>query len=799
VRSGHLAPADAAAKRGEAVLSAALASLGESAAPLVLANLEDLWGELLPQNVPGTWRERPNWRRRAALTLEEAAHDPRIRGVLERLDAARRGETAAPAPSGIASATREGSHQNLDHETGRKAMSDDTTRDPKRRRTAGGGATAVAEAEDATPQATQGAEAMQPVPNRSLLTDDDLHLFNEGRHFRLYDKLGARRRTLDGVAGYNFAVWAPDAESVHVVGDFNGWNRDAHPLAPRGSSGIWEGFLPGIEPGAHYKFHVRSRFGGYAADKADPFAVRSEVPPKTGSVLWHLDYEWGDGEWMASRKQRAGLDAPVSIYEVHLGSWRRVPDEGDRYLTYREMAGPLAEHCRRHGFTHVELLPIMEHPFYGSWGYQTTGYFTPTSRYGTPQDLMAMIDHLHAEGIGVILDWVPSHFPSDEHGLGYFDGTHLFEHSDPRLGYHPDWNSFIFNYDRHEVKSFLISSALFWLDAFHADGLRVDAVASMLYRDYSRAEGEWIPNRHGGRENLEAIELLRQLNAAVYENFPDVQTWAEESTAWPGVSRPTYAGGLGFGYKWDMGWMHDSLSYFAKEPVHRKFHQGELTFRMVYAWSESFTLPLSHDEVVHGKRSLLSKMPGDDWQKFANLRLLYGYMWAQPSKKLLFMGGEIGQWKEWSHESSLDWHLLEHEPHRGISRWVSDLNRAYRDEPALHQLDCDPAGFEWVDTSDHENSVLSFLRKGKGGDEIVLAVCNFTPVPRHSYRLGVPRRGRWQELLNSDAPDYGGSGQGNLGGVDTTPTPLHGRPHSLILTLPPLGMLLLKAPAEAGG
>ncbi|HEX6202684.1 MAG TPA: 1,4-alpha-glucan branching protein GlgB [Thermoanaerobaculia bacterium] len=630
----------------------------------------------------------------------------------------------------------------------------------------------------------------------SLLTDDDLYLFNEGRHFQLYEKLGAHRRRLHGQEGYAFAVWAPNAERVSVIGDFNGWDADAHPLAPRGSSGIWEGFIPGAEPGMHYKLHVRSRWGGYRVDKADPFAVRSEVPPKTGSVLWHLDYEWGDEGWMAGRRERAALDAPVSIYELHLGSWRRKPEEDDRPLTYREMARPLADHCRELGFTHVELLPVMEHPFYGSWGYQTTGYFAPTSRYGTPQDLMFLIDHLHRQGIGVILDWVPSHFPTDEHGLAYFDGTHLFEHSDPREGFHPDWGSYIFNYGRHEVRSFIISSALYWLDRFHADGLRVDAVASMLYRDYSRKSGEWIPNVHGGRENLEAIDFLRQMNAAIYEHHPDVQTWAEESTAWPMVSRPTYVGGLGFGYKWDMGWMHDTLVYMSKEPVHRKYHQGQLTFRGVYAFSESFTLPLSHDEVVHGKGSLLGKMPGDDWQKLANLRLLYGYQWLVPGKKLLFMGGEIGQWREWSHESSLDWHLLEQDGHRGLSRLVSDLNRLYRAEPALHELDCDPAGFEWVDASDAEHSVLSFLRRGRDRQEVLIAVFNFTPIPRTAYRIGVPGGGRWQEVLNTDAPEYGGSGQGNLGGLDASPTPLHGRSHSLAVTIPPLGMVVFKGRAR---
>jgi 1,4-alpha-glucan branching enzyme len=774
-RSGHLAPGEG---DPHAVLAAALASLGESAAPLVLANLEDLWGETAPQNVPGTTGERPNWRRRAGLTLEQMAAEPRVVAALRRLDGARRAAAGAMLategsqghPTSAERGSGEPGHEETDE---RRAMSD------------GEKTTITADVADVeTVAATE-----------SLLTDDDLFLFNEGRHFRLYEKLGAHRRRLRGQEGYAFAVWAPDAERVSVVGDFNGWDRAAHPLAARGSSGIWEGFIPGAEPGLNYKFHIASRFGGYRVDKADPFAVRSEVPPKTGSVLWHLDYEWGDDAWMERRREKAALDAPVSIYELHLGSWRRVPEEGDRPLSYRETAEPLAAHCKELGFTHVELLPIMEHPFYGSWGYQTTGYFAPTSRYGTPQDLMYLIDYLHREGIGVILDWVPSHFPTDEHGLAYFDGTHLFEHSDPRVGYHPDWNSYIFNYGRHEVRAFLISSALYWLERFHVDGLRVDAVASMLYRDYSRQAGEWIPNVHGGRESLEAIDFLRQLNAAVYEHHPDVQTWAEESTAWPMVSRPTYVGGLGFGYKWDMGWMHDTLLYMAKEPVYRRFHQGQLTFRMIYAFSENFTLPLSHDEVVHGKGSLLGKMPGDDWQKLANLRLLYGYMWLQPAKKLLFMGGELAQWHEWSHEASLDWHLLDHDRHRGVSRLIGDLNRLYRAEPALHQLDCDPAGFEWIDTSDAESSVLSFLRRGRDGEGLLVAAFNFTPVPRHSYRLGVPRGGRWAEVLNTDAPEYGGSGQGNLGGLDATPTPLHGRSHSLTMTIPPLGMVVFRSPS----
>ncbi len=621
----------------------------------------------------------------------------------------------------------------------------------------------------------------------SELTEDDVHLFNEGSHFRLYEKLGSHL----GPEGTRFAVWAPDAESVSVVGDFNGWESGRHLLAPVSSSGIWQGVVPGAGKGMRYKYHVRSRHEGHRADKADPFAWRHEVPPRTASVVWDLDYEWGDGEWMRTRRARNALDAPISIYEIHLGSWRRVPNEMNRPLTYREIAPHLVEHVRRCGFTHVEFLPVMEHPFYGSWGYQTTGYFAPTSRFGTPQDLMGLIDALHRNGIGVILDWVPSHFPTDAHGPGYFDGSHLYEHADPQVGFHPDWNSFIFNYGRHEVRSFLISSAVFWLDKFHADGLRVDAVASMLYRDYSRRAGEWIPNEFGGRENLEAIGLLRRLNEEVYRSFPDVQTIAEESTAWPMVSRPTYLGGLGFGLKWDMGWMHDTLDYVRHDPVHRKYHHNRLTFRMLYAFTENFALPLSHDEVVHGKGSLLERMPGDAWRKFANLRLLYGAQFAQPGKKLLFMGGEFAQGREWNHDQSLDWHLLESPAHAGVMRWVGDLNRLYRGEPALHQLDSDPAGFEWIDCHDADQSVLSLLRRARGGVPVAV-VCNFTPVPRAAYRVGVPCGGGWRELLNSDAGPYGGSGMGNQGRVQAATVPIHGRPYSLSLTLPPLSALFLK-------
>ena len=626
----------------------------------------------------------------------------------------------------------------------------------------------------------------------SLLTDDDLYLFNEGSHFRLYDKLGAHPMEHEGKEGTCFAVWAPDAQKVYVMGDFNGWDKESHPLHPRGKSGIWEGFIPGVGKGANYKYHIASRFHGYHVDKADPFALNSEVPPKTGSIVWNLDYVWGDGEWMENRQKQNALDAPMAVYEMHLGSWMRMPEEGNRSLTYRELAPRLAEYVRSMGFTHVEFLPVMEHPFYGSWGYQTSGYFTPTSRYGTPQDFMYLVDQLHRNEIGVILDWVPSHFPSDEHSLGYFDGTYLFEHADPGQRIHPDWDSLIFNYGREEVQSYLLSSALCWLDVYHADGLRVDAVASMLYLNYGRRDGEWIPNKYGGKENLEAIAFLRRFNEEVYKNYSDVQTVAEESTSWPMVSRPLYVGGLGFGMKWDMGWMHDMLAYMSEDPIHRKFHHNKLTFRMIYSFNENFVLPLSHDEVVYGKGSLLQKMPGDDWQRFANLRLLFGVMYAQPGKKLLFMGGEFGQWNEWYHETSLDWNLLEHPSHSGVQRWVTDLNQLYKNEPALHELDFDQAGFEWIDCNDSQQSTLSFLRKGSSTEDTIVIACNFTPVPHHNYRVGVPEGGLWSEILNSDAKEYDGSGQGNFGAVGAETTSFHGRPYSVNITLPPLAIVYFK-------
>lgn len=627
----------------------------------------------------------------------------------------------------------------------------------------------------------------------ALLTEQDLYLFNQGRHYRAYQKLGAHLTSVNGEPGASFSVWAPNARSVTVMGSFNNWNKDSHPLRARENSGIWEDFIPGVTKGTFYKYHIVSRHHSHVVDKADPFGFFHEKPPRTASVVWDLDYRWSDQEWMQHREGRNSLHAPLSIYEVHLGSWMRVPEEHGRPLTYREVAPRLADYVSRMQFTHVEFLPIMEHPFYGSWGYQTTGYFAPTARYGTPQDFMYLVDYLHQRGIGVILDWVPSHFPTDEHGLAYFDGTHLFEHSDSRQGFHPDWKTLIFNYGRDEVRSFLLSSAMFWLDKYHADGLRVDAVASMLYLDYSRNPGEWLPNKYGGRENLEAIEFLRQFNMETYKEYPGVQTFAEESTAWPMVSKPIYLGGLGFGLKWDMGWMHDTLQYFAHDPIHRKFHHNLLTFRSLYGFTENFVLPLSHDEVVHGKGSLIGKMPGDEWQRFANLRLLFGYMFAQAGKKLLFMGDEFGQVREWTHDSSLEWDVLRYPVHHGLQNWVEQLNRAYRSEPALHEFDTDPKGFEWIDCNDNAASTISLLRKGSLPGQVVVVACNFTPIPRIDYRLGVPTGGFWREILNSDAKEYGGSGMGNSGGVMAEEHPVHGRPYSLKLTLPPLAALFLKA------
>ena len=631
-------------------------------------------------------------------------------------------------------------------------------------------------------------ESQPPSP----ISADDLHLFNEGSHAGLQSKLGAHLVGGD-TPGARFAVWAPNASYVTVFGDFNDWDKHADPLKLRADSGIWEGFVSGAAKGSRYKFHVEAPRDGFQVDKTDPYAIHNETPPATASVLWDLDYTWGDGDWMAHRGGTGSVDAPVAIYEMHAGSWMHGPDDG--HLNYRDLAPRLIEYLQKLGFTHVEFMPVMEHPLYASWGYQTTGYFAPTSRYGTPQDLMFLIDQLHQSGIGVVLDWVPSHFPTDEHGLGYFDGTHLYEHEDPRQGFHPDWTSYIFNYGRNEVRSFLLSSAMYWLTTYHADALRVDGVASMLYLDYSRAPGDWIPNQYGGRENLEATSFLRRLNEDVYRALPDVQMMAEESTDWPMASRPTSAGGLGFGYKWDLGWMHDTLNYFTLDPAHRKYHHNELTFRMLYAFTENFVMPLSHDEVVHGKGSLIGRMPGDEWQKFANLRLLLGYMYGQPGKKLLFMGGEFGQDSEWRHENALQWDLLQYPVHSGVSQWVADLNRLYTGEPALHELDCEPDGFEWIAADDREACVISHLRKSKSGRGTYLLVYNFTPVPRYNYRIGVPAGGTWREMANSDSEYYGGSGLGNLGLVEAAAAPAHSREWSVELTLPPLACLFLKSSA----
>jgi len=624
-------------------------------------------------------------------------------------------------------------------------------------------------------------------------SEQDIYLFKKGVHFRLYEKLGSHKMVINETDGYHFSVWVPNAEYVSVIGDFNGWDKSSHPLKARlDDSGIWEGFIPDLKTGARYKYYLASKYYNYKADKSDPYGFYWEVSPNTASLTWDLGYKWKDEEWMSERVKRNSLNSPISIYEVHLGSWRRVPERGNSFLDYREIARRLAEYVKEMGFTHVEFLPVLEHPFYGSWGYQIIGYFAPTSRYGTPQDFMYLVDYLHQNGIGVILDWVPSHFPSDIQGLIYSDGTHLYEHSDIRKGFQPEWQSYIFNYGRNEVRAFLISNAMFWLDKYHVDGLRLDAVASMLYSDYAKKEGEWVPNQFGGRENLEAVSFIKQLNEAVYGAYPDVQTIAEESTAWPSVSRPVYLGGLGFGMKWNMGWMHDTLEYFSKDPTYRKYHHNQLTFSLLYAFSENFILPLSHDEVVYGKGSLLSKMPGDDWQKFANLRLLFGYMFTHPGKKLLFMGGEIGQRREWDHEQSLDWHLLQYLPHQGVKRWVEDLNRLYRNEPALYELDFETGGFQWIDCNDFENNIISFIRKGKSKDNLIVAIGNFTSVPRYNYRIGVPCEGHWREALNSDAKEYGGSGQGNFGGSEAASVPCHGMPQSLSLTLPPLGLVILK-------
>nr|WP_314864285.1 1,4-alpha-glucan branching protein GlgB [uncultured Flavobacterium sp.] len=633
---------------------------------------------------------------------------------------------------------------------------------------------------------------MSKVQGYSLFTDFDIDLFKAGKHFRLYEKLGAHPIEVDGVSGVYFAVWAPSARSVSVVGDFNYWIQGEHQLNVRwDSSGIWEGFIPGVQKGTTYKYKIQSENGGIITEKADPFAFYCEKPPLTASVIWDLDYKWKDTNWMKTRKEHNALDKPYSVYEVHLGSWKRHGSE-NRFLTYLEFADELVAYVRETGFTHVEFMPVMEYPYDPSWGYQLVGYFAPTSRFGTPQEFMVLVDKLHQAGIGVILDWVPSHFPDDAHGLGFFDGSNLFEHPDRRKGYHPDWKSLVFNYGRNEVRSFLISNALFWLQHYHIDGLRVDAVASMLYLDYSRKDGEWEPNIFGGRENLDTISFLKDFNEAVYANYEGVQTIAEESTSFPMVSRPTFAGGLGFGMKWMMGWMHDTLQYFKKDPIHRKYHQNDLTFSMTYAFSENFMLPLSHDEVVYGKCSIAGRMPGDEWQKFANLRLLYGYMFTHPGTKLLFMGAEFGQSGEWNFEQSLDWHLLQYPFHEGVRKLIAGLNDLYKSQPALHEKQFSPEGFEWINYSDHHNAVMTYIRKGNNPKEDVIVVCNFTPVVRKNYRIGLPKKGKLVEIFNSDAEVFGGSGVTNSAKLTIENSPYDGRDYSIELDLAPLAVMVFR-------
>jgi 1,4-alpha-glucan branching enzyme len=636
-------------------------------------------------------------------------------------------------------------------------------------------------------------EFHDPYSFLPVLTDFDLHLFGEGCHYKIYEKLGAHVIEINGIAGVHFAVWAPNARSVSVIGDFNRWDGRRHPMRMLGVSGIWEIFIPGLQEGSIYKFRIKAKNRRHIFEKADPYAFCSELRPKSASIVCDVSkYRWKDTEWMKRRSKTNWLESPISAYEVHPGSWMRVTEEGNRHLTYKELAEKLIEYVREMGYTHIELLPVTEYPLDASWGYQTIGYFAPTSRYGRPEDFMYFIDQCHENNIGVILDWVPAHFPTDGHGLGFFDGTCLYEHEDPRKGFHPDWGTKIFNYGRREVVNFLLSNALFWFEKYHIDGLRVDAVASMLYLDYSRKEGEWIPNIFGGRENLEAIEFIKHFNEIVHQYHPGALTVAEESTAWGGVSKPVYLGGLGFDLKWNMGWMNDTLEYFSKNPIHRKYHHNNLTFSLLYAFSENFVLVLSHDEVVHGKRSLLNKMPGDMWQKFANLRLLYGFMCGHPGKTLLFMGGEFGQWDEWNHDSSIDWHLLQFAPHRGIQKFVKDLNHIYRSEPALYEVDFQYLGFEWIDFRDSDNSIVSFLRKAKDPDDFLVFVCNFTPVPRAAYRIGVPADCFYQEILNSDSKIYWGSNMGNAGGLTPDRIPWHGKPYSIMITLPPLSILVFK-------
>ncbi len=635
-------------------------------------------------------------------------------------------------------------------------------------------------------------EFHDPYSFLPVLTDYDLYLIGEGSHYKKYEKLGAHVMEINGIRGVHFAVWAPNVKRVSVVGDFNNWDGRRHQMRVLGSSGIWEIFIPGLDEGKVYKFEIKSKSNDIFL-KADPYAFYFEVRPKSASIVYNINnYRWNDRDWMDARPKKNWLESPIAVYEVHLGSWMRIPEEEGRYLTYRELAERLIPYAKEMGYTHIELLPITEHPLDASWGYQTIGYFASTSRHGTPDDFMYFVDSCHRNNIGVILDWAPAHFPKDAHGLGCFDGTALYEHADPRKGEHKDWGTLIFNYGRNEVRNFLISNALFWFEKYHIDGLRVDAVASMIYLDYSREEGEWIPNIFGGRENLEAIDFLKKFNQIAHQYYPGILTIAEESTAWTGVSRPTYLGGLGFSLKWNMGWMHDVLEYFTKEPVHRKFHHNNLTFGLLYAFTENFILVLSHDEVVHGKSAMLSKMPGDIWQKFANLRLLYGFMYGHPGKKLLFMGGELGQWDEWKHDHSVDWHLTQYEPHQKLRKYVNDLNRLYKSEPALYEVDFNYWGFEWIDFRDWENSILSFIRRAKNQEDFLVVVCNFTPVPRYEYRIGVPSPGFYKEILNSDSSEYWGGNIGNAGGVFAEEVNWHGKPYSLNITVPPLATVVFK-------
>jgi 1,4-alpha-glucan branching enzyme len=642
---------------------------------------------------------------------------------------------------------------------------------------------------------TQGQTFQQydPYAFSPVLSDFDVHLFGEGKLYKAYDKLGAHHCMHEGVRGINFVVWAPNAKRVSVVGTFNAWDGRRYPMRSRGSVGLWELFIPEIAEGELYKYEILGQSGCLPFTKADPYATAAESRPKKTSLICDVSHhEWHDAKWMEDRKKSDPLKKPLSIYEVHLGSWKRKVEEGNRWLTYRELATSLVPYVKDMGFTHIELMPIVEHPFDGSWGYQTTGYFAPTSRFGMPEDFMEFVDVCHQADIGIIMDWAPAHFPDDPHGLALFDGTHLYDHADPRMGYHPEWKSRIFNYDRTEVTNFLINSALSWFDRYHIDGLRVDAVASMLYLDYARKDGEWVPNQHGGNENLGAVEFLKELNVQAHQEHPGIMMIAEESTAWPGISRPTYVGGLGFSFKWNMGWMHDTLEYFSLDPIHRKFHQNKVTFGLMYAFTENFVLVLSHDEVVHGKKSLLDKMPGDEWQRFANLRALYGHMWGHPGKKMLFMGAEIGQWWEWNHDESLQWHLLEHAPHRGLQQYIADLNHLYQLEPALYQVDFDWQGFQWIDLHDSDHSTLTYIRYAQDKQDLIICACNFTPVPREQYRMGVPRGGLYKELLNSDSEIYGGSNKGNGGSVQADPIPWHNQPFSLLITLPPLSVIFFK-------